>query len=348
MVVMAKNMTWYHRIKLEMLYNAGIGVTSISKQLGYSRNTIYRELKRGMCVQRNTDWTERVIYSSDLGQQQHDFLKHNKGKGEKIGGNIELIEFIETMIIENKLSPEAALAEAEKAGLIVNICLRTLYRYIDNGLFLRLTNADLPEKKDRKRDYRRVRVAKRLSKGKGIEERPSYIEERVDFGHWEMDTVKGKRGKSKSCLLVLTERKTREEIIFKMPDQKAESVVNLIDSLEVKYGGFFSKVFKSITVDNGVEFSDYISLERSLLSPGNKRTELYFCHPYSSWERGSNERANKLIRRQIPKGTDIDKISNEEIKRIEEWVNKYPRRMFSYRCSGELFKDELSMIFNAA
>ncbi len=345
---MSKQMTVYHRIKIEALYNAGVKVKDIAKQLGYHKATIYREIKRGLYVKRNSDWTEKTVYSSDLGQEKHDFLMHNKGKAEKIGSNYKLVEFIENMIVDNKLSPEAAMAEAEKAGIPVNISLRTLYRYIDNGLFVRLTNECLPEKKINNRRYKRVRVIKRISKGRSIEERPESIEDRSEFGHWEMDTVKGKRGVTKSCLLVLTERKTREEIVFKMPDQKAESVVRFIDELEVKYGKSFGIIFKSITVDNGVEFSDYLGIEKSCLDINKERTRLYFCHPYSSWERGSNERANKLIRRQIPKGADIDDYSEEEVSRIEYWVNRYPRRMFSYRSSGELYEEEISLILNAA
>lgn len=93
-----------------------------------------------------------------------------------------------------------------------------------------------------------------------------------------MDTVKGKQGVTKSCMLVLTERKTRDEIIFKLKDQKAESVVDALDRLERKWGDMFSKVFRSITVDNGVEFSDCKGMERSALTPGEKRTYLFYCH----------------------------------------------------------------------
>lgn len=341
-VVRKKQMGLYERMRLEVLYNAGIPVRQIAEKLGYHRSTIYKELKRGKCIHRNSDWTETEIYSYDLGQQKHDFLKHNKGKNEKIGKNIELIEFIEIMIADYKYSPEAALAEAVKQGLDVCISLRTVYRYIDSGLFYRLTNEDLPEKKCRKRKKQAVR-AKRLSSGKGIEERDASIQTREEFGHWEMDTVKGKQGKTKSCLLVLTERKTRQEIIFKMKDQKSASVVECINMLESEYRDIFKEVFKTITVDNGVEFARYSEIEKSSIT-GETRTQVFFCHPYSSWERGSNERANKLIRRQIPKSTDIDRISDDEIARIEKWVNDYPRRMFGYQSSADLYNKEIDRI----
>ena len=111
----------------------------------------------------------------------------------------------------------------------------------------------MPKKPKRKRPYHRVKTTKRAPRGESIEKRPKVINQRITFGHWEMDTVKGKQGVTKSCMLVLTERKTRDEIIFKLKDQKAESVVDALDRLERKWGDMFSKVFRSITVDNGVE-----------------------------------------------------------------------------------------------
>ena len=122
-------------------------------------------------------------------------------------------------------------------------------------------------------------------------------------------------------MLVLTERKTRDEIIVKLPDQKAASVVEAIDKLERKWGDMFTKVFRSITVDNGVEFSDYEGLERSILHEGEKRTFLFYCHPYSSWERGTNENNNRLIRRHIPKGEDFDEKQDRDIEYIEIGLN---------------------------
>ena len=187
-------------------------------------------------------------------------------------------------------------------------------------------------------------MQKRAAAGESIENRPDEVATRETFGHWEMDTVKGKQGVTKSCMLVLTERKTRDEIIFKLKDQKAESVVDALDRLERKWGDMFSKVFRSITVDNGVEFSDCKGMERSALTPGEKRTYLFYCHPYSSWERGTNENTNKLIRRHIPKGEDFDEKQDRDIEFIENWINTYPRGIFGFRTSEELFKEELEKI----
>lgn len=159
-----------------------------------------------------------------------------------------------------------------------------------------------------------------------------------------MDTVKGKQGITKSCMLVLTERKTRDEIIIKMPDQKAASVVEALDRLERKWGDMFPKVFRSITVDNGVEFADYEGLERSVLHDGEKRTFLFYCHPYSSWERGTNENSNRLIRRHIPKGEDFEEKQDKDIEYIETWINNYPRGILGFKTSAQLFEEEIKKL----
>ena len=207
-------------------------------------------------------------------------------------------------------------------------------------MFLDLTEEHLLYKGERRRDYEQRERAKEAP-GDTIEDRPPEVRARNTFGHWEMDTVKGKQGVTKSCMLVLTERKTRDEIIVKLPDQKAASVVEAIDRLERKWGDMFTKVFRSITVDNGVEFSDYEGLERSVLHEGEKRTFAFYCHPYSSWERGSNENNNRLIRRHIPKGEDFDEKQDRDIEYIENWINNYPRGIFGFKTSAQLFEEEI-------
>lgn len=106
--------------------------------------------------------------------------------------------------------------------------------------------------------------------------------------------------------------------------------------LELKYKNGFKDKFKTITVDNGSEFLDYEGIERSRLGTNTKRTKVYYEHPYSSWKRGTNENCNRLIRRFIPKGTDISKISKAKIKSIENWINNYPRRILGYKSVSEI------------
>lgn len=341
-----RQMSHSDRIKMEALLNAGHSKEEVAEQLHFHRSTIYREYKKGMYMHRNSDYTESEKYSSDIGEQIHEWNVQGRGRALKIGNDRELAEYIEDKIVNGRFSPEAALAEVVRSGIKfrTTISLRTLYRYIDNGIFLKLTNKALPIKGRRKKRKHAVRVQKRASAGESIERRPHEADGRDIFGHWEMDTVKGKRGVTKSCMLVLTERKTRDEIIIKMKDQGAASVVEALDRLEHRWGDMFYRIFRSITVDNGAEFSDYEGMERSALRKGKRRTFVFYCHPYSSWERGTNENNNRLIRRHIPKGVDFEAATDEEIAYIEEWINNYPRGIFDYRTSAELFKEELDRL----
>lgn len=340
-----KQMSKSDRIKMEALLNAGLSKAAVAEQLHFHRSTIYREYDKGKYMHRNSDYTEEERYSSDLGQKAHDYAQEGKGRSLKIGNDRKLAEYIENKIVDNRFSPEAALAEVARSGIEfkTTISVRTLYRYIDNGIFLKLTNKDLPIKSKKKKHNKKVQVQKRATAGESIENRPKEIEKREIFGHWEMDTVKGKRGVTKSCMLVLTERKTRDEIVIKLKDQGAASVVDALDRLERKWGDMFYKVFRSITVDNGVEFSDYEGMESSALKE-EKRTFVFYCHPYSSWERGTNENNNRLIRRHIPKGVDFEDTTDEEIKYIETWINNYPRGIFDFKTSAELFDEELQKL----
>ena len=127
-----------------------------------------------------------------------------------------------------------------------------------------------------------------------------------------------------------------------MDNKKAESTVKALNSLERKLGAVkFRGIFKSITVDNGVEFLDFQNLEKSIINKKLKRTIIYYCHPFCSSERGSNENQNRLIRRFIPKGSDISLLTNEDIKQIQEWMNNYPRKLLGGK-SANMLKKELT------
>ena len=124
---------------------------------------------------------------------------------------------------------------------------------------------------------------------------------------------------------------------------KAESVVRCLHMLERKFGTLFYSIFKSITVDNGSEFADFKGMERSRY--GNKqRTKVYYCHPYCSCERGTNERMNREIRRVFPKGKDFNAITPNEVKRAEDWLNNYPRGILGFDTPENLFKMHVSRL----
>ena len=334
-----KHLNYEKRIRIEALSKAGLKTGAIAKQIGCSERTIRRELAKGRVELLNSDLTVRYEYSADVGQQKHEYAGTGKGPCLKIGKEYELAAFIEAEIKEAKKSPYAVAEEIKKDGRFqITISYKTIYNYIDMGLFPNLTNKDLPVKKSgKKRNYNHVRTAANNSKGTSISERPAEVEERAEFGHWEMDTVVGKSG-TKDCLLVLTERKGLHEIIRKMPSKSQCCVVKELDKIERQLGTEkFKEIFKTITCDNGCEFLNYEGMEQSAVSVG-VRTKVYYAHPFSAWERGSNENANKLIRRFIPKGSDIAEFSPERIQLIEVWINNYPRRRLGGKSSLDLFQ----------
>lgn len=339
---MHKHLTWTDRLKIEKGLKEGMKPIHIAKRLHVHNTTIYREIKRGTYTHLNSDLTTEERYSPEIAEERYRENLAAKGGGLKIGNDRELADYIERKILDEGYSPAAVVGEIKRKGLVfkTEVSEKTIYNYIDKGVFLRLTRKDLPEKGKRKREYKKVKAA-RPPKGESIENRPQEINERATFGHWEMDCVSGKK-RTKKTLLVLSERLTRQEIIIPMRDQTAASVVKALDKLERKYGKRFPAVFKSITVDNGSEFADCVGMERSRLNAGKKRTQIYYCHPYSAYERGTNENINKMIRRFLPKGTDFRKVTAAYIQRVEEWINNYPREILGFQSAADLFNKHLA------
>lgn len=326
-----KHLIYEDRIKIEALNNLGLTPTNIGKQVGNrSRRTIERELKLGM-YERESSYKAIMAYSADIAQTERYRRASGKGASLKIGKDHKLAEYLEKAIGSKteKLSPYGAIENIKNKGMIfkTSICYKTVYNYLDKDLFLKISNKDLMVKKGgKKRDYHKIRQAITNIKGTSIADRPVEIDNRNEVGHWEMDTVVGKQG-TKTTLLVLSERTLRKEIIYKIKSKSQKEVIRMLNKLERKHGSEFSTIFKTITCDNGCEFLDFEGIEKSIRNKQN-RTKVYFAHPYSSWERGTNENINKMIRRFIPKGVDIKDYSDKEIERIQNWINNYPRRIF--------------------
>lgn len=336
---------WEDRLKIEVLVRAGHNKTEIAALIGKHRTSVSRELKRGEYVHRNSDWTEEIRYSPELAEEKYQKQLQEKGREIKLGKDHELARYIEEKIVKKKYSPYAVVQKIKQEGkkFTINICRATIYNYIKKGVFFNLTEKELPLGGKAKRKKKNNRRRKRASSGTSIEMRPESVDTREEFGHWEMDTVVGKQGVSKKSFLVLTERKTRKEIIEILKEHTAKEVVRVMDKIERQWGGAFKKIFKSITVDNGTEFSDAEGLERARRGK-KQRTSVFYCHPYSSYERASNENQNKLIRRHVPKGTDLDNISRTTVKEVENWINEYPRELFGGITSNILFKNELKKL----
>lgn len=343
---MSEYITEVQRYKIETMLKDGCKPKEIAARLGKHYTTIYNEIKKGTVTLMNSDLTYREEYCADAAQRITSERQKNKGRDLKIGHDYELAAHIEYLVKEHHYSPYAVVCDIRKSGRFkTDICETTLYSYIDKGIFLNISNDDLYSKchkKKKKKDDDSKRPSYKNVRAKGIEERPKEAEDRETFGHWEMDTVYSGKGKSTACVLALTERMGRLEHIFRMPDRTLASTVRALDGLERTIGlEAFRERFKSVTVDNGVEFSDASLIERSCTHPDQKRTELYYCHPYKSCERASNENANKLIRHWIPKGADISKYSDEDIRNIENWINDLPRELFGGLSSNEYMESKL-------
>jgi len=350
-----QQLNYSHRQKIEILSKAGHNAKVIAELVGYSRRTVERELARGKVKVRHLrpdpyasfvptkrEYVESYEYSADIAQQACDYKATAKGIPIKLGKNRY---FCETLVkyIKQGYSPYSALKliehnPQEKTRCNLSICVKTLYNYIHSDFIPGLTICDLPEQgKERKRDYNRVRLALNNLKGRSIEERSPEIAQRKTFGHWEIDCIEGKAG-TKNVLLVMSERLTRQELIFKMSCKTQDEVKKVLDGLEELYGiEKFRRIFKTLTCDNGCEFLNQSKLENSIRD--GLRTTVYYCHPYAAYERGTNENLNRMIRRHIPKGSDIGNYTPTQIRKIQDHINSTPRLVLEGYPSNTRFNE---------
>ena len=341
-----KQLSEKERYKIEALYDQGLNPAQIAKALTPKRDrrTIEREIQLGLVEQKRMNpsnskyapmYITELVYKADTAQMRREERAANKGRGLKIGHDQNLADHIERKIKCEKWSPDAIIGRLKAEGWkhSVTICTKTVYNYIDRGIFREVTNKDLWVKKcsGKKRDYKKIRtVALNNKNGRSITERPQEADDRSEQGHWEIDLVVGRQG-TKAAILTLVERKTRKSLYVLVKNKTQKEVVAAIKRARRRVGGDFSEVFKTITADNGSEFLDSESIRKAA-----KCGEIYYAHPYSSWERGSNENGNRILRRFVPKGTDIGKLTVKELQRIEDWVNNYPRKIHGYRTANEM------------
>lgn len=330
-----KHLTIKERAQIEILLKQGMKRSQIAKEIGIARSTLYEELKRGTVEQKNTHLEVYTKYFAESGQYVYEKHRKNSKKPYKLSKAIDFIKHTEKEILENKLSPDVICGYAKRVKSFENmVCTKTIYNYIDKGL-LRVKNIDLPLRVKLKTKQRKNRKNKRIL-GESIENRPENINNRSEFGHWEIDTVVGLRDSSE-VLLTLDERVTRQLITVKINSRSAKAVNEAVANIIKGYGEKGVKLFKSITADNGSEFSDLSSVLSS-------STKVYFAHPYSSYERGTNEKQNSLIRRFFPKGKSFENVSDIAVSMVQEWINNLPRKIFNYYSSNDLFIEHLAKL----
>lgn len=338
------------RIKIESLINQKdkngkrlFNNTYIANYLGVHKSTISRELRkrRREKMYIRTGKTKTLPYTAQYAQEDAEF-KRGLSKGEyKLRKNKKLAKFIEDKIKIDKWAPDVIVGymkthkyfewdgfepittptiyNAIRYG-IINVKLEDTRRMKYKAEYEYHNKSDLPESKA---EY-------------SINNRPEEIDKRLYFGHFELDTVIGTSKGKHECLMTLTERKTRFEIIFKLKGKTTEEVVNKFNKMKEFMKKHYDKIFKSITTDNGTEFSDFLNIIK------DTKTKIYFCHPYCSGEKGTNEKHNSMIRYFIPKGTLIENYSYKEINKIAEWMNNYPRKILNYKTPLEVLQEEFN------
>lgn len=332
------HLTMNERRSIAAMHDEGMSAYKIGKVLNRASNTIRNELRRGTTTI-IAGYAEKEKYFPDCGQAVYEKNRKRCKMPKKIESCSTFIDYVEKQVIKSKRSFSAIHAEVLDKGTFAmdEICsVGTLYKYTDRNM-LKIKNIDLLEKVRRKPRKEKIgRKHKRL-KGKSIVQRPEKIDRREDFGHWEIDLVIGKKTAADNVLLTLTERKTRKEIIRKIKGKNIESVHKCLRKLKRELPNF-NKVFKSITTDNGAEFARLHELEDKL------GIDVYYAHPYSSWERGQNENGNRIIRRFVRKGEMIKDYSPKKIAEVEKWMNTLYRKSLGWKTAEMCYQEEVDRL----
>jgi len=325
-----KRLSFKERIVIETLLHHGKSKNYIANQLNRNRATITREV--------NT-WVIKPsdVYNAELAHWYA--LETNKHKhcSDKINDNPRLKIFIFRNLLLGT-SPELIAGRLKilyPNDPIMSISHESIYSYIyrhrQSNLAQKLIKL-LPYHHNKRRKQRKFGTKKiRIKNQVSIDDRPAHIELRIEVGHWEADLmiVIGQ----KSAIGTIVERKTRFTFIVKLENRKSETVTYQFAKILNTLPQF---IRKTMTYDNGMEMANHQWLTN------NTGMNIFFAHPYSSWERGTNENTNGLIRRFLPKGTDFNKITEKELKAIENNLNNRPKKVLGYRTPNELMMQEIN------
>lgn len=316
-----KHFTTEEREMSMVLKEKGYKNCEIAQRIGKSESAVSREFSRNS----NKDGS----YSAHTADEKYKERRKNCGKKPILQTNDEARAYV-TEHLEQSWSPEQIAGRAKLEGKKFSISLRTIYRGIENGtlekrykVFLRIKRV-----KNRKRrpDDKRGKIADTTS----IHERPEAVNKRLEAGHWESDTVIGKRGTG--CIGTHVERKSGYLKAFKMADKTSEAFT--LGTIAI-FEHMPEKLKKSFTVDNGREFY----LHRKL----SEKTGMivYFCDPHCPWQRGSNENTNGLIRQYFPKKSSFADITDERLAEVVDLINNRPRKRLGFLTPAEVINDFL-------
>jgi len=310
-----KHLTREQRYVIESLHRRGISNTEIADEIGIHKSNIGRELKRNS--------SKRGKYQARNAHKYAQERKERFSYNRKFTNQVQAL--VDNYISEEQWSPEQIVGHCNKMNIEM-VSVERIYQYIrqdkDNGgeLYKHLRH----KLKHRKRPVSdsKIRIKDRVS----IDQRSKAANDREEFGHFEMDLVVGKD--NKGAILTITERVTRHFICRFLPHGKIAKYVSeaVIDELLP-----FKDFVKSITTDNGTEFAEHKIIAKKL------DTNIYFAHPYSSWEKGQIEYSNKLLRQYIPKKSIINELNTVNLKDIQMKINRRPRKNLGFKKPFELF-----------
>ena len=302
----------------------------ITRPIHRSPSTISRELKRGLTTQ--IDSQKHRSYQGYFAERGAAYYREQRAKCHPKGLLQRAAVFFKSLPKALKAKPRVFSVDTYvhyfKAHYPGFPCpsTATVYRYIEAGKLPELHNYDLPMKLRRRAkrpNHRHARLNKKRL-GQSIEDRPAVVRKRQELGHWEGDLVKAKRVESEPALMTLTEQVSRMEIIVKLPDYRAETCRQALQDTIDDYG---AENFRTITFDNGSEFASLNQVQG---------TGIYFAHPYSPWERGTNENVNGQLRELFPKGHSFKNLSLVDLQLVQDTLNHRPRRCLSYSCPADV------------
>jgi IS30 family transposase len=303
---------------LAALRRQGLNQSQIARLLGRHRSTVCREVGRNST---RADGRYRAFTAQERANGRRSRSRRNQ---RFTAQDFELVN----ELLCRQWSPEQVSGHLARAGRL-SISHETIYRHVwrdkrAGGLLH--THLRGARKKRRKR-YGAYDSRGRLSGKRLISERPDEVERRESVGHWEADTVAG--AGSKDCVLTLVERKTGLVLIGKLSDRTTES----LSQRAVRLIGRHAGKFETVTADNGTEFHGYSTIER------RTGVRFYFARPYHSWERGSNENANGLLRQYLPKGQSMAGLSQQQCNAIARKLNTRPRKRLGFRTPLDCFNE---------
>ena len=307
------------RSALAALRRVGLSQAEIARELGRHRSTVWRELKRNAAPH---DGWYRAGRAEERAVARRKRSRRNSQFGEAEIGRVE-------ELLREEWSPEQVSGYLRRTGELA-ISHETIYRHVwrdlkaGGTLHLHLRGA---RKQCRKR-YGRNDSRGRLAGKRRIGERPAAVERRERSGHWEIDTVMGESlGESSDCILTLVERKTGYVLIGKLKARTAAEANRAVLELMARHPGRVA----TITADNGTEFHWYAKVE------AESWVKFYFATPHHSWERGTNENTNGLIRQYLPKGRTMAGVTQSQCDRIAEQLNNRPRKRHEYKTPNQCF-----------